>query len=132
MHNQITIIGRVGQDPESKEAKNKGSVSKINVATTKRWKDKDGEKQEQTQWHTVIAWRGLSEYAGKWIKKGDLIHVQGEMTYRKWEDKNGVSKISAEIVASSIQRLIQQDQGQKPVNEVNNEKSYKADDDLPF
>ena len=102
--NKLIIIGRLGSDAETR-AVNDTSVSKVSVATSKKWKDKKGETQEDTQWHNVEAWGGLSDVLNKYAKKGERICIVGEVIYETFEDSNKVKKYSTKIRASEIELL---------------------------
>jgi single-strand DNA-binding protein len=105
MKNLIILLGRIGQDPEINRLENGTPVGRFSLATTEKWKDQSGEAKEDTQWHSVVVWRNLAEITEKYVKKGDLLYVEGKVTYRKYTDKNGVEKTSTEVVASEIKLL---------------------------
>lgn len=105
MLNRITIIGRAGRDAEGRVLEDGTAVANITIATSETWKDKQGNKQEKTEWHNVQFWRGLAEVVTNYAKKGGLYYVGGRMVYRKWTDKEGVERISAEIVADEFKML---------------------------
>ncbi len=105
MVNKITLIGHLGQDPEVRRLDNGSVVARFSVATSESYKDNDGNLQSQTEWHSVTAWRVLAEQAERLLKKGSLVFVEGKMQYRKYTDKNGIERISAEILASTFRIL---------------------------
>jgi single-strand DNA-binding protein len=82
-----------------------GAITNISVATTETWKDKNGEKQEKTEWHRVAFFGKLAEIAGEYLKKGSQVYVEGRLQTRKWQDKDGVDKYTTEIVANAMQML---------------------------
>lgn len=96
--NIITLIGRAGKDPERRETKGGDAVASFSLATSERWKDASGEKKERTQWHRIVAFGAVADVIAKYVKKGDQVGISGQMTYRKWEDKEGVSHTAAEVV----------------------------------
>lgn len=102
--NKVILIGRLGADPEVRELKDGAKVAKLRVATSESYRDKAGEWQEATEWHTVIAWRQLADKAEK-LAKGDAVVVDGKMTYRNWQDKDGNNRVSAEVVANYFRRI---------------------------
>lgn len=104
MLNKIQLIGRVGADPELRFTTDGTAVAQFNLATTKSWK-KDGEKQEKTTWHKVIAWRKLAEIIGQYVKKGSLLYVEGELEIREFEDKQGVKRKTHEIIINDMKML---------------------------
>lgn len=112
MINKAIIIGHVGQDPEVRytgNATNGTKVAQIRVATTERYKDKDGKVQELTEWHSIVCWRGLADVVEKYVKKGTLVYVEGKIQSRSWED-NGVKKYATDIIARELQLLSKKEQ----------------------
>lgn len=102
--NKVIIVGRLGQDPEMKAVGQGATVTRLNVATSENWVDKQGQKQERTEWHRVVVWGKLAEICAKYLSKGKQVYLEGKLQTRSWED-NGVKKYSTEIVASSVQFL---------------------------
>jgi single-strand DNA-binding protein len=103
--NKVILIGNLGRDPETRYMPDGGAITNISVATTDVWKDKQGEKQEKTEWHRVAFFGKLAEIAGEYLKKGSQVYVEGRLQTRKWQDKEGVDKYSTEIVADRMQML---------------------------
>lgn len=102
--NLVIIMGRLGNDPEFKQLASGSAVTTFNVATSEVWTDKQGQRQEKTEWHKVVAWAKLAEVAAKYLAKGSEVHVQGKLATRSWEDKDtGTKRYATEIVASQIQ-----------------------------
>jgi single-strand DNA-binding protein len=100
--NKVMLIGNVGRDPELKHTPSGIPVTSFNLATTDSWKDRAGNLQEHTDWHTVVAWRGLAEICHKLVKKGARIYVEGKLQTRNFEDKNGVRKHIVEILIDNM------------------------------
>lgn len=105
MINKVTLIGNLGSDPEVRHLESGTVVAKFSVATNENYKDKSGEWQKITQWHDVVAWRGLAEYSERSLKKGSLAYVEGKLTHRKWQDKEGNDRYTTEVVANSLRSL---------------------------
>ncbi|TXI29374.1 MAG: single-stranded DNA-binding protein [Nitrosomonas oligotropha] len=103
--NKVILIGNLGKDPETRYMSNGDAVTNITVATTDTWKDKNGEKQEKTEWHRVTFYRKLAEIAGEYLKKGRSVYVEGRLETRKWTDKNGVERYTTDIIASDMKML---------------------------
>ncbi|SEN34349.1 single-stranded DNA-binding protein [Nitrosomonas marina] len=103
--NKVILIGNLGRDPETRYMSNGDAVTNISVATTDTWKDKNGEKQEKTEWHRVTFYRKLAEIAGEYLKKGRPVYVEGRLETRKWTDKNGVDRYTTEIIATDMKML---------------------------
>ena len=102
---KVMIIGNLGRDPETRYMPDGGAITNISIATTENWKDKQGEKQEKTEWHRVAFFGKLAEIAGEYLKKGSQVYVEGRLQTRKWQDKDGVDKYTTEIVANAMQML---------------------------
>lgn len=104
----MMLIGNVGGDPEVKFA-NDVKVAAIKVATSERYKDRNGEIQEKTEWHSVVAWRNAADIVEKYVAKGSQVYIEGKLRTRQWEDQNGNKRYSTEVVVDTIQLL-----GKKP------------------
>ena len=134
---QVTIIGHLGRDPETRYMPNGDAIASFTVAVGEKWTDKaSGEKKEHTEWFRVQAWKRLAELAGEYLKKGQPVFVQGRFRTRKWQDKEGAERYSTEIIAERIQFLGKQEkQEKKEKKEEPEEKPGKFDDmedDIPF
>ncbi len=105
--NKVILIGNLGKDPEVRYMPSGGAVANVTLATSESWKDKQsGEKQERTEWHTVVFYNRLAEIAGEYLKKGSKVYVEGSLRTRKWQDKNsGADRYTTEIIASEMQML---------------------------
>jgi len=103
--NKVILIGNLGRDPETRYMPDGGAITNISIATTENWKDKNGDKQEKTEWHRVAFFGKLAEIAGEYLKKGSQVYVEGRLQTRKWQDKDGVDKYTTEIVANAMQML---------------------------
>ncbi|TXI19296.1 MAG: single-stranded DNA-binding protein [Nitrosomonas sp.] len=103
--NKVILIGNLGKDPETRYMSNGDAVTNITVATTDTWKDKNGEKQEKTEWHRVTFYRKLAEIAGEYLKKGRSVYIEGRLETRKWTDKNGVERYTTDIIANDMKML---------------------------
>ena len=99
------IIGNVGGDPEVRYMPNGDAVANFSIATTDSWKDKQGQKQEKTQWHRIVAYRKLGEIVESYVKKGSSVYIQGKLEYTTYTDKQGVEKYSTQIVANELRLL---------------------------
>lgn len=109
--NKVILVGRLGKDPETRYMPNGDAVTNITLATSETWKDKNGEKQEKTEWHRVTFYRKLAEIAGEYLKKGSMAYVEGRLETRKWTDKAGVEKYTTEIIANEMQMLSSRNSG---------------------
>lgn len=103
--NKVMVIGRMGADPEVKTVTGGNTVARLSVATSESWKDREGQKQERTEWHRVVVWGKLAELCGKYLSKGRQVYVEGRLQTRSWEDQQGQKKYTTEIVANTVQFL---------------------------
>jgi single-strand DNA-binding protein len=103
--NKVILVGRLGKDPETRYMPNGEAVTNVTLATSETWKDKNGEKQEKTEWHRVTFYRKLAEIAGEYLKKGGMVYVEGRLETRKWQDKEGKERYTTEIIANEMQML---------------------------
>lgn len=103
--NKAMIIGRLGQNPEVRYTKSNTAVATLNIATSEKYKDRNGELQENTEWHRVVAWARLAEICQEYLKKGSLVYIEGTIQTREWEDKEGHKRYTTEIKALSMQML---------------------------
>jgi single-strand DNA-binding protein len=102
LRNSVKLIGRLGQDPEVKLLDTGNKVATFSLATSESYTTKDGSKQEQTQWHTIVMWGNLAVICEKYLKKGKEIAIDGRISYRNWEDKLGNKHFTSEIIASDL------------------------------
>lgn len=103
--NKVIIVGRLGADPEVKNVGAGSTVARLSVATSENWTDKEGHKQERTEWHRIVVWGKLAEICGKHLAKGRQVYVEGRLQTRSWEDQQGQKKYSTEVVANTVQFL---------------------------
>ncbi len=103
--NKVLLIGNLGRDPEIRYLPSGDAVASLNIATTETWKDKNGEKEEKTEWHRVSMFGRLAEIAGEYLKKGSQVYIEGRIETRKYTDKDGVEKYATEIKASEMKML---------------------------
>lgn len=103
--NKVLLIGRLGGDPEVRYTTNGGAVANFNLATNESWTDKNGQKQERTEWHRVVIWGKMAELCGQYLSKGRQAYVEGRLQTREWNDKEGNKRYTTEIIAQNIQFL---------------------------
>ena len=141
--NKVILIGTLGKDPELRYAQSGSALANVSVATNESWKDKNGEKQERTEWHRVKFFGRLAEIAGEYLKKGSQVYIEGSLRTEKYTDKAGVEKYSTDIIANEMQMLGGKPEGQrqdaprggghgKTAPEPNAPPSDFTDDDIPF
>ncbi len=126
--NRVTLIGNLGKDPEMQFLEGNIAVAKFSLATTESYKDRSGRLLSQTEWHTVVLWRGLAELAQKYLHKGSLVYIEGGLKTRSWEDKEGNKKFATEIVGDNLIMLDKRADG----TQVEGEESPSfSDEDVP-
>lgn len=111
MINKVILIGNLGADPEVRYTQSGTPCATFNVATTERWKGQDGQRQEQTEWHRIVAWSGLAEVCGEYLKKGHRVYIEGKLQTRKWQAQDGSDRYTTEIVAREMKMLTARDGG---------------------
>ncbi|MEM6644215.1 MAG: single-stranded DNA-binding protein [Bacteroidota bacterium] len=135
--NKVILVGRLGKDPEVRHLENGAAVANFSIATSETYKDRQsGERREQTEWHNIVLWRGLAEVAEKYVKKGDMIYVEGKLRTRSWE-KDGITRYTTEVVGDNMTML--GSKGDRPSGggdyqppSVEDAPAESATDDLPF
>lgn len=105
MVNKVILIGNLGADPKVSYTQSGTAVATLSVATNRRVKDKDGNFQDETEWHRVIVWDKAAEFCGNYLSKGAKVYVEGRLQTRKWKDQSGVDRYTTEIVATTTQSL---------------------------
>ena len=134
--NKVMLIGNLGKDPELKYTPSGVAVATFSMATSEQWKDQDGNAQERTEWHNIVAWRKLAEIVGEYLKKGKKVYIEGKLQTRNYE-KDGVKRYVTEIVADQL--IMLDGAGQRNGSGVSSEESAPSipadapkEDDLPF
>lgn len=105
MVNKVILIGNVGADPDIRYLDGGVAVARFSLATTESYKNKNGERIDQTEWHNIVLWRGLAEVAEKYVKKGMRLYIEGRIRTRSWDDQNGVKRYTTEIQGDNMQML---------------------------
>jgi single-strand DNA-binding protein len=103
--NKVILIGNLGKDPEVRHLEGGVAVARFPIATSETFKDKNGERQERTEWHNIVLWRGLAEVAEKYLKKGQSVFIEGKIRTSNYQDKDGNQRYSTEIVADNMTML---------------------------
>ena len=103
MVNKVILIGNLGRDPEIRYTQGGQPVANFTMATSERWNNKDGERQERTEWHKIVVWGKLAEFCGEYLSKGRQVYAEGRLQTREWEDKDGNKRWTTEFVANAIQ-----------------------------
>ena len=147
--NKVILLGRLGQDPELKYTPGGAAVCNFSVATTESWTDKQGQKQEKTEWHRIVVWGKLAELCNQYLAKGRQAFVEGRLQTRSWDDKDGSKRYTTEIMANTVQFIggatasnnntnVDKSFNQAPATENMNQEyqisndAHFAADDIPF
>lgn len=124
--NRVTLVGNLGKDPDMQFLEGNIAVAKFSLATTESYKDRTGRLISQTEWHTVILWRGLAELAQKYLRRGSPVFIEGRLKTRSWEDKEGNKKFATEIIGENLIMLDKRTDGS---TEGLDEQDFRAEDD---
>lgn len=124
--NRVILIGNIGKDPDVQYLEGNIGVAKFSLATTETYKDKTGRSVSQTEWHTVVLWRGLADLAQKYLHKGSLVYIEGHLRTRSWEDKEGNKKFATEIVGDNLIMLEKRGDGQLDHQSIPNDDSIEG------
>ena len=133
--NKVILIGNLGQDPEARFTPQGTAVTNLSVATNEAWKDQGGELQERTEWHRIVLYGRMAETASEYMKKGQMVYVEGRLHTREWEDQNQVKRRSTEIRCDNFTMLGKRSDSPGSSQEKSTETQKpdsSEDDDLPF
>lgn len=138
--NKVIIVGNLGIDPEVRTLENGTKLARLRVATSESYMSKDGQKVEQTEWHTIVVWRALADIAERYLTKGKQVYIEGKLKTRSWKDQEGNDRYATEIVGDNMQ-LLGRPSGNESSNQGQNQSQPQAapttsgnqqEDDLPF
>lgn len=130
MTQKLILVGNVGSDPEVRHFEGGNIVANFSLATSEKYKNKEGETVTETEWHKIVVWKGLAEIAEKYVKKGNLLYIEGKLKSRSWNDKDGVKRYSTDVIADTMRML---PGGNKTTEkESTTEPKQESDGDLPF
>lgn len=130
--NKVILVGNLGKDPEVRHLEGGTAVANFSLATTETYKDKAGQRIEQTEWHNIVVWRGMAEVAEKYLKKGMTLYVEGKLRTRSWDDKEGHKRYITEIVGDTFTVLNKKESNIPFNNDDGGNIGSKTGDDLPF
>jgi len=144
--NKVILIGRLGSDPELRYTPNGDAVANFRIATNRVWKDQEGNQQERTEWHRIVAWRKMAERCGEYLRKGSRVYIEGRLETRSWEGKNGNKRFVTEVITDRMQMLdakgaVKVSEQAPPAEEVFEEKQLsqgeeikesESEDEIPF
>lgn len=141
--NKVILVGNVGKDPELRYTASGAAVATFSLATSERYKDREGNQQEKTEWHNIVAWRQLAEICGKYLKKGRQVYIEGRIQTRSYDDRDGNKRYITEIVADQMQMLGRPNEGggqgkrsggydHQSGGPGGGDSGFNPDDDIPF
>jgi single-strand DNA-binding protein len=140
--NKVTLIGHLGRDPEMRFMPSGSAVANFSIATTESWKDKDGNKEERTEWHRIVVYGKLAEICNQYLSKGRQVYVEGRLQTKEWEDRDGNKRTTTEVVVSEMIMLggradaegndKKKASGKPPPEDAPPEEEYGKDDEIPF
>ncbi len=129
--NKVILIGRLGQDPELKYTPSGIAVCTFSLATTENWSDKNGQKQEKTEWHRIVVWGKLGEICNQYLKKGGQAFVEGRLQTRSWDGKDGQKRYTTEINANNVQFLGSKASAERTPDQPSSQKSVDENYEVP-
>ncbi len=138
--NKVILVGNLGADPEVRKTASQQSVTQFNLATSESWVNKDGERQEKTEWHRIVVWGKLAETCAKYLGKGRQVFIEGRLQTRSWETEQGQKRFTTEIVANQVlflgkspqQSNVEREAGSAPNHQFKKEPDFQAKEELPF
>ena len=129
--NKVILVGNLGQDPESRFTPQGTAVTNLSVATNETWKNQNGESQDKTEWHRIVMYGKMAETAAEYMKKGQMVYVEGRLETNEWEDQNQVKRKTTQVRCDNFTMLgRRQMQSQEAASD--NQSSMNSDDDIPF
>lgn len=131
MKNLVILIGNLGDDPAVRYTQSGTPVASFRVATTERWKGQDGQMQEQTEWHSIVAWKRLAEICSEYLTKGSRVYIEGKLQTRKWQDQDGNDRYTTEVKVREMKMLDGKKDGQQSGGEWSSP-APSGDDSIPF
>lgn len=135
--NKVILVGNLGKDPEVRNLESGAKVANFPIATSETYKNKEGQRVTQTEWHNIVLWRGLAEIAEKYLNKGNQVYIEGKIRTRSWDDKDGNKRYTTEIIGDNLTMLGGRKEADESAAPDNNTAAPDADageekDDLPF
>ncbi|MCK4883578.1 MAG: single-stranded DNA-binding protein [Candidatus Diapherotrites archaeon] len=128
--NKVILVGNLGKDPEIRYTNNGNCITNFSLATSRVWKNKDGEKQDETEWHRCVAFGRTAEICGEYLHKGSLIYIEGRLQTRDWEDKDGVKRYTTEVIIENMKML--GSKGDTASHAYSQEQADLPDENVPF
>lgn len=136
--NKVILVGNLGKDPEVRTLENGAKVANFTLATSESYKNREGQRVTQTEWHNIVLWRGLADIAERYLRKGNQVYIEGKIKSRSWDDKDGIKRYTTEILGDNLTMLGgRRDMEESDSAPASTEETSSADkgeekDDLPF
>jgi single-strand DNA-binding protein len=136
--NKVILVGNLGKDPEVRTLENGAKVANFTLATSESYKNREGQRVTQTEWHNIVLWRGLADIAERYLRKGNQVYIEGKIKSRSWDDKDGIKRYTTEILGDNLTMLggrrdmEESDPAPASAEETSPEDKGEEKDDLPF
>ena len=130
--NKVILVGNLGQDPESRFTPQGTAVTNLSIATNETWKNQNGEPQDRTEWHRIVMYGKMAETAAEYMKKGQMVYVEGRLETNEWEDQNQVKRKTTQVRCDNFTMLGRRQEGSQIAENAGSEQVESSDDDIPF
>jgi len=130
--NKVILVGNLGQDPEARFTPQGTAVTNLSIATNETWKNQNGEPQDRTEWHRIVMYGKMAETAAEYMKKGQMIYVEGRLETNEWEDQNQVKRKTTQVRCDNFTMLGRRQEGSQITENAGSEQVESSDDDIPF
>ena len=130
--NKVILVGNLGQDPEARFTPQGTAVTNLSIATNETWKNQNGEPQDRTEWHRIVMYGKMAETAAEYMKKGQMVYVEGRLETNEWEDQNQVKRKTTQVRCDNFTMLGRRHEGSQITESADSEQVESSDDDIPF
>tara|TARA_Y100000590_G_scaffold67493_1_gene73351 strand:+ start:2334 stop:2744 length:411 start_codon:yes stop_codon:yes gene_type:complete len=130
--NKVILVGNLGQDPEARFTPQGTAVTNLSIATNETWKNQNGEPQDRTEWHRIVMYGKMAETAAEYMKKGQMVYVEGRLETNEWEDQNQVKRKTTQVRCDNFTMLGRRQEGSQITESADSEQVENSDDDIPF
>ena len=130
--NKVILVGNLGQDPEERFTPQETAVTNLSIATNETWKNQNGEPQDRTEWHRIVMYGKMAETAAEYMKKGQMVYVEGRLETNEWEDQNQVKRKTTQVRCDNFTMLGRRQEGSQITESAGSEQVESSDDDIPF
>tara|TARA_B100001113_G_scaffold194368_1_gene159469 strand:+ start:253 stop:663 length:411 start_codon:yes stop_codon:yes gene_type:complete len=130
--NKVILVGNLGQDPEARFTPQGTAVTNLSIATNETWKNQNGEPQDRTEWHRIVMYGKMAETAAEYMKKGQMVYVEGRLETNEWEDQNQVKRKTTQVRCDNFTMLGRRQEGSQITESAGSEQVESSDDDIPF